>query len=128
MTVLQVIADHPSEWDELPSLCATEISCEGHSRAEFLESGALDVTSHEASSGSGAMRKSRHKISLHWMNYADRLTMKGRRKPLQCTACKESEMRKAGATLTWAGDASALGLTSQVPALLGSVFREKDLT
>ena len=34
-------------------------------------------------------------------------------------------MRKAGARLTWAGDASALGLTSQVPVLLGSVFRER---
>ena len=100
-------------------------SCEGHVGPSSSNLAPLDVTSHEASSESGAMRKSMHKISLHWMNSADRLTMKGCRKPLQCTACKESEMRKAGARLTWAGDASALGLTSQVPALLGSVFRKR---
>ena len=34
-------------------------------------------------------------------------------------------MRKAGARLTWACNASALGLTSRVPALLRSVFRER---
>ena len=36
-------------------------------------------------------------------------------------------MRKAGTRLTWAGNAGALGLTSLVPALLGTVS-EKELT